>query len=311
MRFDSDDLGNRMKLYEGIEANRVLIPQLPTMVRLDGKAFHTFTKGLKRPYDERFANLMSETTKFLVDKTNARIGYCQSDEISLVLYLNDINSEPIFGGRICKLTSVISSMCTAFFNSRLKEYISEKSDALAYFDCRVWNVPSLTEAANTLVWRELDATKNAISMAAQSVFSHKQLQGKSGAEMQEMLHQKGINFNDYPAFFKRGTYVRRITKKVPFSKEELKKLPTKHKAHTTPGLMVERSVVERIKLEPILKIQNRVEVLFGEKKDKYAMPCPSYKLHDDYCTVFSDLTVCGNAPCMMERHKPKVSKEKK
>ena len=224
MRFDSDDLGNRMKLYEGIEANRILIPQLPVVVRLDGKAFHSFTKGLKRPYDERFSNLMIETTEHLVDKTNARIGYCQSDEISLVLYLDDFNSEPIFGGRICKLTSIISSMCTAWFNSRIRAYIPEKENLLAYFDCRVWNVPNLTEAANVLVWRELDATKNAISMAAQSMFSHKQLQNKNGSQMQEMMHEKGVNFNNYPAFFKRGTYVRRVTKKIPFSAEEKKTL---------------------------------------------------------------------------------------
>lgn len=263
MRFDSDDLGNRMKLYEGIEANRILIPQLPVVIRLDGKAFHSFTKGLKRPYDERFSNLMIETTKFLVNKTNARVGYCQSDEISLVFCPDNFNSEPIFGGRICKLTSIVSSMCTAFFNSKLEDFIPEKKGILACFDCRVWNVPSLIEAANVLVWRELDATKNAISMAAQSVFSHKQLQNKNSSQMQEMMYTKGVNFNNYPTFFKRGTYVRRVTKKIPFSTEELKKLPAKHKARVISGLMVERSVVEQIELEPILKIKNRVEFLFG------------------------------------------------
>ena len=266
MRFDSDALGNRMKQYEGIEANRTLIPRLPIMVRLDGKAFHTFTKGLKRPYDERFSNLMIETTKFLVDKTNARIGYVQSDEISLVMHLEDIESEPMFGGRICKLTSVLASMCSVFFNSKLKEFVPEKANLLAYFDCRVWNVPDLTEAANVLVWRELDATKNAISMAAQSMFSHKQLQGKNGKEMQEMMHTKGINFNDYPSFFKRGTYLRKITREVLFCMAaEISKLPAKHKARLNPGLTVQRSMVEKLDLGPILKYSNRVDVLFYGK----------------------------------------------
>lgn len=261
---ENDDLGNRMKSYEMAEAGRMLMPTLPVMIRLDGKAFHTFTKGLTRPFDKRLTDLMVATTTFLVEETNAVVGYTQSDEITLILFSEDHKTQLFFDGRIQKLTSVIASMCTAYFNRNLPAALPEKADKFAHFDCRVWNVPSKVEAVNALVWRELDATKNAISMAAQHYFSHKELQCKHGGEMQEMLFSnKGVNFNDYPSFFKRGSYVRRVKKATKFSVDEISKLPPKHEAHTNPNLTVERSVVERIELPPITKIVNRVDVIFS------------------------------------------------
>jgi tRNA(His) 5'-end guanylyltransferase len=261
---ESDQLGTRMKEYEMAEAGRMLMPTLPVMIRLDGKAFHTFTRGLQRPFDKRLTDLMVDTTTFLVEETNAIVGYTQSDEISLILFTEDPKSQLFFDGRIQKLTSVIASMCTAYFNRNLPAALPEKADKFAHFDCRVWNVPSKVEAVNALVWRELDATKNAISMAAQHYFSHKELQGKHGGEMQEMLFtQKGVNFNNYPSFFKRGSYVRRVKKATKFSVDEISKLPEKHAARTNPDLVVERSIVERIELPPITKIVNRVDVIFS------------------------------------------------
>jgi len=259
---ETDALGTRMKEYEMAEAGRMLIPGLPVMVRLDGKAFHTFCQGLQKPFDERLTDLMIDTTKFLVEETNAVVGLVQSDEISLVLYTEKPESQLFFNGRIQKLTSVIASMCTAFFNRELPKALPEKSDKFAYFDCRVWNVPSLEEASNTLVWRELDATKNSISMVAQHYYSHNQLHGKSGKEKQEMLFQKGINWNDFLPKFKRGSYICRVNKFIKFNERELSVLPEKHQARINPELLVERSVVERIELPPILKIVNRVGVLF-------------------------------------------------
>jgi len=261
---DNDAFGNRMKTYEGAEAMRTLLPLTPIMVRLDGKNFHTFTKGLKRPFDIGFSTLMVETTKFLVDKLNAKLAYTQSDEISLTIYNKNYSTEPLFSNRVQKLTSVIASMCTAYFNSRIPEFIPSKKDKLAFFDCRVWNVPNLMEATNNYVWREVDATKNSIAMAAQAFFSHKQLQNKSGSEMQDMLMlEKGVNWNDYPAFFKRGTYVRRSTKVIPYTNMEIEKLPPKHAARTNPDLKIVRSVVEVCDFPPILKIMNREDVLFS------------------------------------------------
>lgn len=259
---DNDSLGNRQKQYEMAEAGRTLIPLLPIMIRLDGKGFSRFTKGLKRPYDERLMSLMQETTKSLVEHSGAILGYTQSDEISLIMYQPSFHSQIYFNGRIQKLTSVLSSYCTAVFNSKLASMLPEKANKLALFDCRVWNVPNLLEAANAILWRELDATKNAITMAASCHYSHNQLHKKNGKEKQEMLFQKGINFNDYPSTFKRGTYICRKKKFIKFTTEEISKLPEKHQAKTNPDFLIERNVIEQIEFPPLSKIFNKAGVLF-------------------------------------------------
>jgi tRNA(His) 5'-end guanylyltransferase len=161
-------------------------------------------------------------------------------------------------------------MCTAFFNKNLEKYVPEKADKMACFDCRVWNVPNLSEATNNFVWRELDATKNAISMAAQHYFSHKELNNRSGAEKQDMLFTKGVNFNDYPSFFKRGSYVRRVTKVTQFTTDEIESLHPMHEARRNPNLQIERSVIERVELPPITKIVNKIDVLFNGKEPELA-----------------------------------------
>jgi len=160
-------IGDRMKLLEGEEAKRKFMPVLPICVRLDGKSFHSFCKGLKRPFDKRLSELMVDTTKFLVEESNALVGYTQSDEITLIIYSEDYKSQVYFDGRIQKIVSVLSSAATAFFNSKLSEYLPEKANLLPKFDCRAWQVPNKVEAVNVLVWREQDAIKNSISMAAQ------------------------------------------------------------------------------------------------------------------------------------------------
>lgn len=255
-------LSDRMKQYEGIIADQMLIPGLPIVARIDGRAFHTWTKGLQRPYDNRLQLLFDEVTKFLVDETDAVVGFTQSDEINLILCADGWDSQTLFNGRICKLTSVLASMTTAKFNSLITEFVPQKSGRLAFFDARVFNVPSAEESVNCLIWRELDATRNSIQMAAQSQFSHKQLDHRNTSEMQEMLWQKGINWNDYPARFKRGGYFKRrlIERKMTF--EEIDKLPPLHDARKNPDLIVERHVMECLDIPPLMKIPNRVEVIF-------------------------------------------------
>lgn len=112
----SDVFGDRMKKYEQIEAGRIFLPNLPILVRIDGKGFSKYTKKLNKPYDIRFSDIMINVTKFLVKQTNACIGYTQSDEITLVLYAKELNQEIFFAGKIQKMVSVISSMATAKFN---------------------------------------------------------------------------------------------------------------------------------------------------------------------------------------------------
>lgn len=260
----NDQLGNRIKQYENATCGIRMLPRIPVMCRLDGKNFSRFTKGLKRPYDERLSNLMVETTKYLVKETNANCGYHQSDEITLVWYSESYESKIYFDGRLFKMISDLAAMASVFFNRQLPNYIPEKAHLMPRFDCRVFNVPTIDEAANTFLWRELDCTKNSISMAAQHYYSHKELEGKNGSQKQEMLFQKGINWNDYPSFFKRGTYIQRKRVLTKFTAEELAKLPAKHQARKNPDLMIERWIIDRLDLPPLMTIQNREEViLFG------------------------------------------------
>lgn len=255
-------LSDRMKDYEMMEAGRRCLSLLPVLIRLDGKNFSSFTKGLKRPYDERLSNLMLEVTKYLVEETNACCGYTGSDEITLALYSSDSSSQVYFDGRIQKLTSVVAAKCSVKFNKLLPSFIPEKANQEPVFDCRVWNVPTLEEGANAFLFREQDTTRNSIGMAAEVHYSHSQLMNKNSKEKQEMLFQKGINWNDYPSFFKRGFYVQKRVVMKKFSSAELEKLPLKHEARTNPDLMVERSEYVVLDIPPLSKVKNRVGVIF-------------------------------------------------
>jgi tRNA(His) guanylyltransferase len=257
-----DALGDRMKMYEGMETGRVGMPRLPLMIRIDGKGFSNWTRGLRYPFDERLQALRVEVTKRLVEALGARAGYCQSDEISLALWAEDEKSSLYCGGNLQKIVSHSASMATAFWNLLVPIYLPEKAGLPAMFDARAWNVPSLEEATNVFLWREQDATKNSVSMAARSVYSHKEILGKTSSEMQEMLFIKGINWNDYPSWAKRGTYLGRRTLKRVLTVEEIESLPARNDARRNPNMMISRSGVVVIDLPPLAKIQNKVDVLF-------------------------------------------------
>lgn len=262
---DRTSLGDRMKFYEKRYADHIMLPRLPVMARIDGRSFSSFTRGLKKPYDERMSQLMIDTTKFLVHETNARCGYTQSDEITLVWLGDDECSQLMFDGKLLKMVSVIGSLATAYFNKQLAERLPEKAHLMPVFDNRVWDLPTWDEAVNCFIWREQDATRNSIQGAARSVYSHSECENKNGSQLQEMLFQKGINWNDYPNFFKRGTYVRKKIVTRPLTAEELATLPPKHKGRQNPALEIERTImVEEKDWPPLQKIANRNEViLFG------------------------------------------------
>ncbi len=245
-----------MKEYEAFECSRRFLPMLPIYARLDGRGFSRFTHDFDRPYERRMSIAMVETAKALVEATHARIGYTQSDEISLVWLADDYNSEVFFASKIMKMTSVLAGLATASFMWQFHHL----ADRCPHFDCRVIQLPNQTEAANMFLWRELDATKNAISMAARSVYSHKQLDHKNSSEMQEMLFQKGINFNDYPSFFKRGTFVRRTTIVREFTPEELTLIPESHRP--SPGTTFARSHIVELDMPKFNTVDNREAVIF-------------------------------------------------
>lgn len=271
----NDDLGDRMKEYEMAEAGRRCMPRLPILARIDGRGFSRFTSDLERPYDRRLSDLMVETVKFLVRETNAVCGYTQSDEISLCWYSSSLESQVVFDGRISKLTSVLAALTTVYFNRRLPEFLPPQyAERMPHFDARVWNVPNLDEAANTFLWREFDATKNSISMAARAHFSHKQIDGKHGGEMQAMLRDKGVEWSEYPSFFKRGTYIQRRKTVRRFTTDELDKLPPRHAAHTNPDLVVERTDYVALDMPPLNTVKNRVEALFEGAEPQVDPPQP-------------------------------------
>ncbi len=240
-----DDFGNRMKMYEKSSCT-VLDLTKPVIARIDGKCFSSFTKGLARPYDERLTKLMQETTEYLVTTNNAFWAFTQSDEISLVLWLDDGERKANFAGRVQKYTSILAAQATVLFNSRLAEYIPEKSDRLPVFDCRIFNVPDEMEAMNALFWREKDAVKNSISMLARTKFSHKELKNQSGKMMIKMLSDEGVSWKDQPSFFTHGTHFHRTKILIPFTIEEIENLPERHEARTNPNLLVERSQTKLI-----------------------------------------------------------------
>jgi tRNA(His) 5'-end guanylyltransferase len=223
-----DSLGDRMKENYENRAKTYLVRRMPVIIRLDGKAFHTFTRGLKKPYDEIFHDTMNATMKYLCENIQGcKLGYTQSDEITLLLTDYDtLDTDAWFDNNVQKICSVSASMATMAFNKYLQEETFEYVDALmvlqdldfekeyldvldgklgqAMFDSRCFNIP-IEEVTNCFIWRQQDATRNAIQMLGQCNFSHKELHGKSCSDIQDMLMlQKGINFNDMPTEFKRG-----------------------------------------------------------------------------------------------------------
>ena len=226
----NDELGTRMKeFYENVPKTR-LVRRMPVAIRLDGKAFHTFTRGFQKPFDEVLGKSMRETMKYLCENIQGCVlGYTQSDEITLILVdYKHLNSDAWFDYEIQKMCSIAASMATMAFNKAFasnvakqskrlySEYLEEKDasyiDTLeiamnkgAMFDARCFNIPK-EEVANLIYWRQLDATRNSIQMVGQANFSHKELQNKSCNMIQEMLFaEKGINWNDYPTHLKRGS----------------------------------------------------------------------------------------------------------
>ena len=255
---DKDPLGDRMKFYERIECGRKFMPLLPIVARIDGKCFSGLTKPLDRPYDERFSEIMRKTTRLLVEETGAKIGYQQSDEITLVFNSDDMKTQVYFNGKIQKMVSILASAATAYFNSQNHPKIKK----LGMFDARAWIVPNKMEATNAILWRESDATKNSVSMAARAYYSHNQIHGKTSAQMQEMLFEKGVNWNDYPDYFKRGSYFQKKKTKRTFTSEEIESLPEKHAAKLNPDLVVERTEIRNLDMPIFSKIANRIGVVF-------------------------------------------------
>lgn len=242
MKKGKDALGERMKsFYENI--TRTYLPRRTyTVIRIDGKAFHTYTKGLKRPFDEDLIGDMDKTAIYLCKNIpGAKLAFVQSDEISIVVTdFDTLQTQAWYDGNIQKIVSISASMATAKFNQlrtlhlfcqvarevsfpclALEDFEKMK---LAEFDSRTFTIPFRGEVINYLIWRQQDTVRNSIQSAAQSNFSQEELKGKNQSNMQEMLFQVGINWNDYNPKFKRG----RLIYKQELNEEEAEKVNTKN-----------------------------------------------------------------------------------
>lgn len=211
MENDPISLGGRMKLYEQQSAKMDMCNDCVTMIRLDGNAFHTWTRKakLRRPFDYRFIRTMQRVTKSLCEEIpNCVIGYTQSDEISLIMKRGDGESPQYwFENRIQKLCSVSASMSAAFFARYIGEYRKINSSVPAFFDARVMFMPDVDECVNCLIWRQNDGIRNSISSMAQSMFSNKELLNKNSDEQKSMMLEKGADWSKLPNFIRMGTMV--------------------------------------------------------------------------------------------------------
>ena len=213
---DKTSIGDRMKGYENI--SRIYLPRrIPVIIRLDGKAFHSFTRGFDKPFDNVLMKAMQNTMKRLCEGIQGCVfGYTQSDEITLVLTdYATIHTDAWFGYNVQKMASVAASMATVYFNnswlfecnllpeSNDREFYFEQQGK-AMFDARCFSIPK-DEVCNCLIWRQQDATRNSIQAVGQAHFSQKELNGKSCNEIQDMLFtEKNINWGDLPTDCKRG-----------------------------------------------------------------------------------------------------------
>ena len=219
----NDELGKRMKeYYEQVPKTR-LVRRTPVAIRIDGKAFHSFTKGFQKPFDEILIKSMQRTMQYLCENIQGCVlGYHQSDEITLILIdYKKLTSSAWFDYEVQKMCSISASMATMAFNKFFAEEVKARAgfelydrlldtyckavDKGAMFDARCFNIPK-EEVTNLIYWRQLDATRNSIQMVGQANFSHKELQNKSCNQIQDMLMtERGINWNDLPVYQKRGS----------------------------------------------------------------------------------------------------------
>jgi tRNA(His) guanylyltransferase len=213
-------LGDRMKRYE--ETTRFTLPRRTyTILRVDGRAFHSWTRGLTKPYDNDFMALIDKTALALCEGIpGAQFAYVQSDEISVmsVDFLN-LDSQSWFEGNVQKWASVGASLATAAFNYGLmvlkgvnrdeNEITITKKQPTAMFDARVYTIPDPIEVENYFVWRQQDAERNSVMMLARAYASHKQLAGKKRADQHEIIHKAGDNWAKHPVRFKHGAVIRK------------------------------------------------------------------------------------------------------
>jgi tRNA(His) 5'-end guanylyltransferase len=255
---DFRGLGDVQKKYENISRTK-LMPNLPVLARLNGRAFHTVLKTAAKPFDEHFVRAMQITSQVLLNDFNASLSYTQSDEITLYWPALDT-----FDGNIQKLCSTMAGMASVVFNQEYVKY-APKLQVIPMFDCRVWQVPTAQIAAENFLWREHDARKNSINMLANSKFSSVELEGISTKERLQMLESKGIIWGYLPDQYKRGTFYKKVLVRKTLSKEELKKIPKQYR----PTGTVIRNLVSNMEWPRLSTIANLAEFMFEDARAEF------------------------------------------
>lgn len=259
---EKDAFGDRMKGYEAVEAQRTLAPDLPVLVRIDGRRFSRFTRGFRKPFDPDLSGAMRETCRLLVEETGARAGYVQSDEISLILERRHEEDALPFSGRSQKIVSTCASLATALFIRALYRTRPDRAiEGVPSFDARAWSVPDRVEAANAILWRVQDARKNGISAACRSVARPAEMQGLSGPEMIELMHARGVAFeSDFAESDRLGTLHLRRVMTARIEDEVWDRIPERHRPESRE---VARSVIVEVPASELLRATDRCVFLFG------------------------------------------------
>lgn len=197
----ADSLGDRMKRYESVP-KLFLMRRTPVIIRIDGKAFHTWTRWCEKPFDNVLAMMMADTLEYLIENIQGAVfGFTQSDEISILLRDYDtLETDMWFDGNIQKIVSVSASLATAKFNKIRPKDIPK----LAHFDSRTFNLPR-EEVCNYFLWRQNDILRNSIQSLGQYHLGHKPIQGLNNTEVTKLLENKGIYLHDVPQHFRYGT----------------------------------------------------------------------------------------------------------
>lgn len=263
---DFKTLGDWQKWLEKNFSPEIMIPTLPVVIRLDGNNFSSWSKKLTKPFDSNLTDLMVDLTKFLVNETNAVIGFHQSDEITLILYSDDRKSSIYNDGKKQKILSKLTGKAVQYFNEKRPLYLPTHNK-VANFDCRIYQTPTLHDACMSLQWREHDATRNSIQMLGRSVYSDEEIFKLNTSQIQhKLMLEKNINWNDLDARFKRGTYVRRVKTSKPFTELELKTLPPNHNAHKNANMVIERNIISVVDMPIFSTVVNKIRVVFdGEE----------------------------------------------
>lgn len=255
---DFDKLGDVHKSYEH-RTESALMPGLPIVARLDGRGFSKFTKGLQRPFDENFSKCMVEVASHLVKEFHCTVGYTQSDEITLCWVNKNLDSDMLFGGRVQKLVSILSASASVKLNKLLSTTLPEKEGWSPVYDCRIFQYPTLSLAAESFLWRETDATRNSVSMAASHYYSHKQLNKVSTFKKKQLLLDKNVDWNLYPNHFKRGTYLKPVLVQTTLTMDELSKIPKQY----WPNEPVTRKKIMEVDIDLHSEVTNMVDALFA------------------------------------------------